>query len=631
MLKLFLCVGLISVLALQSMVVGQENAISLAKRLPRDTSMIVSVPNSGSGLRSLIGGLRVSEQQIDELFDLYLHTDPSDGREVPLANRLAADGVEGPESELHTCGMAEFLLKTESIHFVMHESKSEFGDWTLLFELEKMDEPVSPELWETYAKLWMRLVARFSFQAGQPGRFEAIFNQEFSKQLWFWEDSVACVASDKWICVGSTKEICQSTLGLLVNVDSVPVPDALFHERVFKSWVASSIANSDVQVFVATAGARKFLEASLVPFGETWKTVGLDAMPWIGYWWEWGSSSEKFRLNCIRKQSATRPLSSMLEIWEAYRPIGSFPPLPDSATTLTAKHVDWEKWNEIASDVYDKERGPGGFKEFQSDPISGFRHGTLRPKLGHLEYQFYVKPPDSDQVTLVTIYDRAEEASEELIEAYLAKYYLEMQNIARDSGFRADYRRHTVAGKTAWWTERYEMDPVVEAFRLKAGLPLGQQDGESATGTIIFQSHVVSGKADAIQSVIDWDSQRDLVIFGTKDYVVSVKALAEQYDVTMIHAFDFERSSHVDLVIRSYFYRLSRAGVPIALIAEKTRDRAKRDPDFLNSLSRPERLGFFMQDFMEQLSSRKPERIQIQGLDELRTRATMVLSWQFGE
>lgn len=442
---------------------------------------------------------------------------------------------------------------------------------------------------------------------------------------------MACVANDKWICVGATKEVCQSMLGLLINGDSRPVPDALFHERVFKSWLASSIADADVQVFVATANARKFLEASLVPFGETWKTVGLDATPWIGYWWEWGSSSEKFLLSCIKKQSATRPLSSMLEIWEAYRPIGNFPPLPDSATTLTAKHVDWEKWNEIASDVYDKERGPGGFEEFQSDPISGFRHGTLRPKLGHLEYQFYVKPPDSDQMTLVTIYDIAEEASEELIEAYLAKYYLEMQNMARDSGFRADYRRHSIAGKTAWWTDSYEMDPVVQAFRLKAGLPMGQQDGESATGSIIFQSHVVSGKADAIQSMIDWDSPHDLVIFGTKDYVVSVKALAEQYDVTMIHAFDFERSSHVDLVIKSYFYRLLRSGLPIALIAEKTRDQVKRDPDFLNSLSRPERLGFLMQDFMEQLSSRKPERIQIQGLDELRTRATTVLSWQFDE
>lgn len=609
---------------------AQESAISLSRRLPRNTAVVISIPDSGKRFQSLISGLNLSDDQVDEFFDLWLHTDVLDGTEFRPVARQDVGEVDHDNVASDRSGYAQFLSKTRSIHLVMHSCRAGVGDWVFLIEQPDDADRVVGEVWLAYSRLWLRLFARLG--AGDSYHARGWITPGLANALWKWEDSIGIIIDGKWICIGSSEDHCRQSVGLLQQDLDVSLPNSLFNERGFKSWIANAIPDAAIEIFLATGEAKGLLEGlSYVTSDESWRLLGYDATPWFGYWWQWQTRDNHFVVDQISKRAATRPLSSMLEVWPSYKELDEFPPLPPTAISLSGRHLDLEKWNEIASIVYDAQGGEGSFDKYQSDVITAFRNGSLRPKLGHVQFEYAVKPDSSNLSTNVSVFKIEPDATPELIEAHLANYYQAMEEVAKQAFFQTNYQRRIIGGNVAWWTDTYTLHPVYKRLLLENGRQASHlEEYESATGSIIFGNYVISGKEDAVKEVVEWNSPGQLTINGTDEYVSELKNMANRVDLPGIHSFDVKFSALLEVLLRMEANKLRKV-MPIAAISKETRDRAKIDYEFLSQLSRPERLAILLDNFLDSCVEREPRRYEIMGLDKQQTRSTTVISWQFDE
>ena len=608
---------------------AQSEAIQIAQRLPPQSAILVSMPDSGKRLKALLYGLGISPAELETFLDLWLHTNVSDGTELVPKKTSVKLTADKPASLANRIGFTDFLFETTSIHFVGDVWQSEIGEWALLIEHPAGIETIGRERLECYASLLIRLLARFGKQNVRADQYGELFSAALTDQMWIWENSMEIGDSGKWICIGSSASHSRKMLRLITNDPRELLPNSLLDQRAFKSWIANSVPNSDVEIYLATAEAVKLLECFYyLPEKNSWLLEGYDETPWFGYWWQWQDRDDRFVVEQVRKRAATNPLSSISKLWPAHKTLDEFFPFPEDAISINGRHLDLQQWNEIAESVYDSVGGEGTFQRYQSNTLVAFRNGSLRPKLGHVQFE-YLYGLDSNPLTQqrVTVYKIEPDASDELIELHLSRYYKAMTEQAKLQYYEADYTRRTINGNVAWWTDRYHLNPEIKRY-LSASGRVSSEVEESATGSIIFGDYVVSGREDMIRQTVDWDAPGELSVKGGTEYVSQLSLLEKQYGLPGIHSFSFSRELKADSDLRTNLVCLFRA-LPLAMIDDGSFERALHDAEFLESLSRPQRLCFLLRKVFEGLGKREPRFIEIEGYDDSSMRKTTIRSWQF--
>lgn len=607
---------------------AQEDALTISRRLPHDSALLVSIPNSGKRLDLLISRMLQSPESVDVFFDLLQHTNWSDGTELDLAGNSESQSSEQRDSME---SVTDFVRQTKSIHFVTDSWRAKIGDWAILIELPENARQIELQSCVVYSRFWLRFLAllgdsRYMHSSSPAKLFSASLTSEIGK----WETTVSVRQQGRWICVGSTDDHCQRILTGITESTEQQVQDSLFARREFKYWIANTVPNVDVQMFLLTSDAVKLLEGFQYVRGENaWRSDGYNETPWFGYWWQWHNDRDEFVIEQVRNRAATSPPSGLAVYWPSFKKLDEFLPVPDDAVSVSGRHLDLVQWNDIASREFDVTSGEGSFQRYQNNTLVAFRNGSLRPMLGHVQFEYVFNPERNMRRTqLLSVYKVEPSASRQVIEQQISRYYEAMNEQAKRASFDANYEQRTIDGRTAWWTEHYRTDPEIKRFLQERGTPFNEAE-ESATGAIFFGDYLVSGREDIIRQVVDWSVTAELQVNGTTEYIKPLKALSDRYGVPDIHSFRIDNSEKVTYDILQFGRTNIWNHLPLPSVNAVAREYVEKNPELLKRLSHTQRIALLRDRFYEYVSQRDPKYFEIEGYDVARTRKTSVHSWRF--
>lgn len=605
---------------------SQDAEISLAKRLPNDIAILATLNDPGKQFDQLLRMIDFSENELQEMLDLLLFTDATDGTErVP----------ESLDSDSKSTGFA-LLKNARSIHFVLTNSREKIGDWVILIDRGE-DATVVPA---GFCGLWLRVISQYWNHEKQIRQY--VLPPDFGELLGRWEMTVHVEENGSWLCIGSSKAITSSILQV-VNSD-VPVVKSLADERTFTVYRNHALNNAFCSWYFSMRNSKRLLESLGRANESNWTQVGRDEIPWKGLWMRTEESAGSFRIERRTKVAATTPLAGTHQFWKFYRPLETFPPLPEGIQSVSGTHVDLKGWHETAKKIYPELYGEGVYEEYENNLLSAWSTGISRPKLGNIKFECWIQLSGKELPDSVLLYDIAKGTNVETIMGYLDSYYAEVIEAVKRNGYVADYKRTTVEGNPAWWTDDLKKEPAPRTIALSAlkggeeeAKDLKETDGENpvntqsntANGAVVIDGWVANGNRVAIDQFVEWTSPAQLKKTGAKQCEELVRNCASRLGIEDFYRFELQQDRSLK-IYENKLQRLLYSTMPVGwAVRNGVFEEAKKNPKVVESFSRPQRLRFLLETAIENLRSMNPKRIQIDAFDRELTKSLTGESWIF--
>lgn len=612
---LFVC------LALTNIAQSQDAEDYLAERLPKDVSFIATLDQPSTQLEKFLRGIDLPEDSVNEMVELLLYTNPTDGTQ-----RVREDGNHEPRNS----GL-ELFLNANAIHFVLTESRDRIGNWVILIDRGDSKTTISVET----CRLWIRVIS----QAWNHDKLirQYVILPDFEEALGKWDMTVHVESKDRWVCIGSNKSTCDSLIQA-ANSD-MPVSGNLAQDRSFQSYRKSRLNDAFFSSYFSVRDGKRLLVSLAMANESNWRQLGYDEIPWMGTWMRSVDSEGSFRIDRKTVQAATIPLSGKHQFWAFYHPLETFPPLPEGVQSVAGKHVDLEGWHTTAKRIYPDLYGKGVYEEYEQNPLAAFSTGISRPKLGNVKFDLWIQLEQKKQPESVVLYDFANGTDPEVIMTYLSDYYSGVIAAVKRNLMVADYQRSTVEGNPGWWTESMRRDTSFDADGDDGPGPEDAKNfgnGEDSggknfhgNGSILIDGWVIQGNRLAIDRFVEWDSPARLVDTGVQECEEMIRDCASHFEFDTFYGFQLQQASQLDIFAAKLQKLLYRA-IPIGwAVRNGVFEEAKTNPEIVDSFSRPQKLRFLLESAIDNIRSRNPKRIQIDAYDKGLTKSLTGESWIF--
>jgi len=549
---------------------------NVARFLPADVAFYGTVDSPAEVVANLTSFVEAELPTLEEAADLLLLTDLTDGTKRAFDSSDLGVGV----------------LNAESIHLVVFNSRTDIGAFAILIDKGQQQFEIS----ESVAQLVFRFLAQI-VNNGLPNNAHAGQLQEVMSK---WESTLNVSSAGRWTVVASSEKLA-TELANQISSDQ-PVTKNLASNRRFQASSLTSLNNSFLKFFVSPFRARQIALSINFERETVWDRKKRDEIPWVASSIQLNLVDDSLTIDKKTVIAATVPLAGENKYWEFYRPIEQFPVLWDDVHTVLGKCVDLESWNGLAKQEVDNVYGKGTFARYNDSPVSAFRTGLSRPKLGALSFSIM----DFKNSKNLRLFKVSDDTTHDVIMGYLDAYFPALQKNLAIGGYDVTFAKSEFKGFTGWWSKEIDGEGPPE---------------EQGNGALVLDDWVAIGTFTQLLEVADLDTGEVRVYedseLGDKIAAISKRMKFENGP----HEFGFYRSKAVSGEMRGYATRLLQRVFPNGWhTSQKSRERGLEDVNVRKKMTRPQLLALYFTGLVDSYAKHNLEYIKVDSISTDKSR-----------